>query len=112
MDFVRGSRYIDDKAGVDKREGEFFLPGGPAASFDWRSTAIKIIIAVKSTGYIMGAAAAQANYEKWSRNRKFLARPIMRYSATAGGVVPSSGNNLILLIILCYHASARPGAAS
>jgi hypothetical protein len=47
MDFARGSRYIDDKAGVDKREGEFFLPGGPAVSFDQRRTAIKRIIAVK-----------------------------------------------------------------
>jgi hypothetical protein len=24
MDFARGSRYTDDKAGMDKREGEFF----------------------------------------------------------------------------------------
>jgi hypothetical protein len=24
MDFARGSRYIDDKAGVDKRKGDFF----------------------------------------------------------------------------------------
>jgi hypothetical protein len=60
MDFAKGSRYIDDKAGVDKREGQFFLPGGPAASFDWRSTGIKRIITVKSTGYIIEAAAAQA----------------------------------------------------
>jgi hypothetical protein len=40
MDFARGSGYIDDKAGVDKREGEFSLPGGPAVSLDWRSTVI------------------------------------------------------------------------